>query len=441
MIFVKKNLIFLLLTLKLVLYFFLSLLRKEKVMKKEYEILKNAKKVVLAYSGGLDTSVIVTWLKENGANEIVCVSVDLGQVDNPKKLEEKALKSGASKFYNIDLKKEFIDDYAFKILKANAKYENTYLLGTAIARPLISKALVDIAKKENTDVIVHGCTGKGNDQIRFELSIMSLAPEIKVIAPWRFWEIKGRSDEEAYAKKHNIPLDNSKEEDYSMDENIWHLSHEGLDLENPENPCDFKKVLKWVTPPEKALDKSEIVEIYFEKGIPLALNGKKLESYRLVEILNKIAGAHGIGICDLVESRMAGMKSRGVYENPAASVLYFAHEKLESLTVHPDLLQYKQKIALDYANLVYAGKWMHPLKESFDKFIDESQINVTGSVKLKLYKGSIIPYGIKAKNSLYNEAYATFEEDSVYNQNDATGFINLFALSTKIYSMARQGDK
>lgn len=408
------------------------------MLKSEYEILKEANKVVLAYSGGLDTSVMVTWLKEHGVKEVICVSVDLGQVKDPDALETKALGSGASKFYNINVEEEFIDQYAFKSLKADAKYENVYLLGTAIARPLISKVLVDIAKKEEAEVIVHGCTGKGNDQIRFEVSIMALAPEIKVVAPWRFWDIKGRSEEEAYAKEHGIELKVTKEEDYSMDENIWHLSHEGLDLEDPANSADLEKVLYWVTPPEKAADNAEVVELEFEKGIPVALNGEKLKGFELVKKLNDIAGKHGIGIDDIVESRMVGMKSRGVYENPAASVLYFAHEKLETVTIHPDALQYKQKMAHDYAELVYAGKWMTPLKEAMDAFVDVTQENVTGKVKVKLYKGNMQPAGITAKNSLYLEEYATFEEDDVYNQSDATGFINLFGLSSKIYSKAIQ---
>lgn len=406
------------------------------MIKNEYEILKQTEKVVLAYSGGLDTSVIVKWLRENSVKEVICVSVDLGQVENPYALEEKALSSGASKFYNINVEDEFIEDYAFKSLKAGAKYENVYLLGTAIARPLISKVLVDIAKKEGAEVIVHGCTGKGNDQIRFELSMMALAPEIKVIAPWRFWDIKGRSEEEAYAKEHGIPLKVEKDEDYSMDENIWHLSHEGLDLEDPENPANLEKILNWVTPAEKAIDKAETIEIEFEKGKPIALNGENLKGSDLVKKLNELAGKHGIGVDDIVESRMVGMKSRGVYENPAASVLFFAHEKLESVTIHPDALQYKQKMALDYANLVYAGKWMTPLKEAMDSFIEKTQENVSGTVKVKLYKGSMQPAGIYATNSLYSEEYATFEEDDVYDQSDATGFINLFGLSTKMYAKA-----
>lgn len=410
-------------------------------MKNEYEILKEADKLVLAYSGGLDTSVIVKWLKENGANDIICVSGDLGQVKDPQALEEKALKSGASKFYNVNLEDEFIEDYAYKIVKAGAKYENAYLLGTAIARPLIAKTLVDVAKKEGADLIVHGCTGKGNDQIRFELAIMSLAPEMKVLAPWRFWDIKGRSEEEAYAKAHGIELENEGEDDYSMDENIWHISHEGLDLEDPENPANFDKTLKWVIPPEKVKDEAEIIEIGFEKGVPISLNGKKLKGVDLVKKLNEIGGKNGIGVDDIVESRKVGMKSRGVYENPAASILYFAHDKLESVTIHPDALQYKQKMALDYAKIVYAGKWMTPLKEAMDSFIDVTQENVTGSVKIKLYKGNMYPYGIFAENSLYLEDYATFEEDDTYNQSDATGYINLFGLSSKIYSQVTKDIK
>lgn len=408
--------------------------------KKEYEILKEAKKVILAYSGGLDTSVLTHWLKEQGASEVVCVSVDLGQVKDPDKLEEKALSSGASKFYNINVEDEFIEDYAFKSLLAGAKYENTYLLGTAIARPLIAKVLVDIYKKEEADLIVHGCTGKGNDQIRFELSIAALDPSIKVLAPWRFWDIKGRSEEEAYAQDHGIELDFTKDEDYSMDENIWHLSHEGLDLEDPGNEADLDKILKWAISPQKAIDQAEIIEITFEKGKPVALNGESLKGSDLVKKLNILAGKHGIGIDDIVESRVVGMKSRGVYENPAASVLYFALEKLQSLTIHPDALSYKQKMSLDYANLVYQGKWMTPLKEAMDLFMEKINENTSGKVKVKAYKGNMYPAGIIATNSLYNEDLATFEEDEVYSQEDATGFINLFGLSTKTYAKAVKKD-
>ena len=406
----------------------------------EYQMLKEAKKVILAYSGGLDTSVLTTWLLEKGVGEVVCVSVDLGQVKDPDKLKEKALGQGASKFYNINVEDEFIEEYAYKSLLAGAKYENLYLLGTAIARPLIAKVLVDIYEKEGADLIVHGCTGKGNDQIRFELSIAALDPKIKVLAPWRFWDIKGRSEEEAYAASHGIKLDFTKEEDYSMDENIWHLSHEGLDLENPENEADLDKILHWITPPEKAPDEAEIVEMGFEKGKPISLNGKKLKGSDMVKDLNEIAGNHGIGIDDMVESRVVGMKSRGVYENPAASLLYFALEKLQSVTIHPEALAYKQKMSLDYANLVYEGKWMTPLKEAMDLFMEKVNENTSGSVKVKLYKGNMYPAGIFADKALFDEELATFEEDDVYSQEDATGFINLFGLSTKTYASVMKED-
>ena len=406
----------------------------------EYKMLKEAKKVILAYSGGLDTSVLTTWLLEKGVGEVVCVSVDLGQVKDPDKLKEKALGQGASKFYNVNVEDEFIDEYAYKSLLAGAKYENLYLLGTAIARPLIAKVLVDIYEKEGADLIVHGCTGKGNDQIRFELSIAALDPKIKVLAPWRFWDIKGRSEEEAYAASHGIKLDFTKEEDYSMDENIWHLSHEGLDLENPENEADLDKILHWITPPEKAPNEAEIVEIGFEKGKPISLNGKKLKGSDMVKALNEIAGSHGIGIDDMVESRVVGMKSRGVYENPAASLLYFALEKLQSVTIHPEALAYKQKMSLDYANLVYEGKWMTPLKEAMDLFMEKVNENTSGSVKVKLYKGNMYPAGIFADKALFDEKLATFEEDDVYSQEDATGFINLFGLSTKTYAAVMKED-
>lgn len=408
-------------------------------MKKEYEILKNADKVVLAYSGGLDTSILVAWLKENGVKNVICVSGDLGQVKDVKALENKALDSGASKFYNIDLQKDFLEDYAFKALKAGAKYENAYLLGTALARPIIAKALVDVAKKEDCNIIVHGCTGKGNDQIRFELSVMALAPEITVLAPWRFWDIKGRSEELAYAKAHNIKVTETNDEKYSEDDNIWHISHEGLDLEDIKNPADYSKVLTYVKAPEECKDEAEIVSIGFEKGNPVSVNGEKLDSVSLLKKLNKIGGENGVGIDDIVESRVVGMKSRGVYENPGASLLYFAHEKLESVTVFPDLYKYKQKMALDYADLVYMGKVLTDIKKAMDAFVEVSQENVTGTVNLKLYKGSIKLNGIEASKPLYKEDYASFEEDDVYDQSDASGFISLFGLSTKINAQVKQG--
>ncbi|RLK62672.1 argininosuccinate synthase [Atopobacter sp. AH10] len=407
-------------------------------MNKEFDCLKHADKVVLAYSGGLDTSVMVAWLKEKGVQEVICVSGDLGQIEDPQALEAKALASGASKFYNVDLKEAFLKDFAFPALQAGAKYENAYLLGTALARPAIAKALVEVAKKEDCQVIVHGCTGKGNDQIRFELSIMALAPEIKVIAPWRFWELKGRSEEIAYAKAHGIHVTDSNEASYSEDENLWHISHEGLDLEKASQPAQLEKVLKWVTPPELCEDEAEYVKLTFEQGLPVAVDGKTMDPVTLVQCLNTIGGRNGIGIDDIVESRLAGMKSRGLYENPAASLLHFAHEKLESMTIHPDLLKYKQKLAHDYADLAYNGKLLTPMKKALDAFIAISQENVTGTVTLKLYKGSILPYGIEADQSLYQEDYASFEADEVYDQGDATGFINLYGLATKIYAQVRK---
>lgn len=403
-------------------------------MKKEYKLLEEAKKVVLAYSGGLDTSVIVNWLKEQGVEEIICLSADLGQVKDVEKMEEKALKSGASKFINVNLEKEFIEESCFMALKANALYEDSYHLGTALARGLIGKELVKVYKKENADLIVHGCTGKGNDQIRFELAILAHDPDAKVIAPWRFWDIKSRSDEIKYLKDHNIEIDFKEDESYSEDENIWHISHEGLDLENPENAADFSKVLKWVKDPKDVPDEKKEISIEFSKGVPVKLDGKEYESVDLVKKLNKIGGDFGVGIDDLVESRLVGMKSRGLYENPAAKILYFAHKKLESVTLEKELLQYKQKLSLDYANLIYNGKEFSPLKKSMDAFINESQESVDGVVKLSLYKGNIYLSGIKSDKSLFSEELATFEEDDVYNQADATGFINLYGLSTKVHS-------
>lgn len=408
-------------------------------MSKEFEILKQAKKVVLAYSGGLDTSIMPTWLKEHGVEEVIAVSGDLGQIENPVALEQKALQSGVSKFYKIDLQEDFLTYYAFPALKAGAKYENVYLLGTALARPIISKALVEVAHQEGCQVIVHGCTGKGNDQIRFEVSIMALDSNIKVVAPWRIWDLRGRDEALLYAKTHGIQVSDSNKEKYSEDENIWHISHEGLDLEQIKKPVDYKKILKWVTPAELCKDEPEFVSITFKRGTPIAVNGEKLSPVDLLKILNKIGGRNGIGIDDIIESRLAGMKSRGIYENPGASLLYFAHEKLESITVFPDLLKYKHKMAHDYADLAYNGKMLTELKKAMDAFIEVSQENVTGTVSLKLYKGTIQPCSLQAEKSLYQEDYASFEADDVYNQADATGFINLFGLSTKIYSQVKKG--
>lgn len=391
-----------------------------------------SKKVILAYSGGLDTSVLIPWLKENGVEEVICAAGNVGQVKDEKALEERAMLSGASKFYCLDLKDEFIKDYVYPCIKAGAKYEGVYLLGTAMARPLIAKALVELAKKENTNVIVHGCTGKGNDQVRFELTIQAIAPEIKVVAPWRFWDIVSRSQEIEFVKKHNIPLEFSEEESYSMDENIWHLSHEGLDLENPKNPANMEKILKWINPLEKTPDTAEEISIGFVKGEPCTLNGKEESPLNMVTKLNEIGAKHGIGVDDIVENRLVGMKSRGVYENPAGSILYYAHEKLESLTLDKDTMHFKQPLSYKYADMVYNGKWENPLFKALNAFVDSTQENVSGTVHLKLYKGNIIINGIESENSLFSEAYATFEEDSVYDHSDASGFIKLYGLSTRI---------
>lgn len=401
-------------------------------MHHNYDLLKKTKKVILAYSGGLDTSIMVAWLKEQGVEEVICVAGNLGQINDPQALEEKALLTGASKFYCMDLTEKFLQEYAFPAMQAGAKYENIYLLGTANARPIIAKGLVEIARKENIDLIVHGCTGKGNDQVRFELTINCIAPDIRVVAPWRFWDIESRSQAIAYAKKHQIPLEFSADEDYSMDENIWHLSHEGLDLEDPAQAANLDEVLHWITPPEKAPDQVEIIEIEFDQGNPVALDGKKMGPVELMTKLNAIGAKNGIGIDDIIESRLVGMKSRGVYENPGAAILYFAHEKLETLTIEADTLHYKSLIANKYAELIYNGKWESTLRQALAAFVNETQKFVSGKVKVKLYKGNMQPAGISSPFSLYDKAYATFEKDDVYNQSDATGFIKLFGLSNKI---------
>lgn len=395
---------------------------------------KGIKKIVLAYSGGLDTSIIIPWLKENYDNpEIIAVSGDVGQNDELEGLEEKAIKTGASKCIVMDLKEEFVQDYIYPTLKAGAKYEGEYLLGTSFARPIIAKGLCEIAAKEKADAICHGATGKGNDQVRFELAIKAFLPDIKIIAPWREWNIKSREEEIDYAEKHNIPLKINRETNYSKDKNLWHLSHEGLDLENPENMPDYSKpkFLEMTTPPCKAPDVCTKVTIGFEKGKPITLNGKKKTGVEMVTELNKIAGDNGVGLVDIVENRLVGMKSRGVYETPGGTVLYRAHEVLETLCLDKDTAHYKSIIALEYADLVYNGKWFSPLREALDAFVEKTQENVTGSVTLALYKGNIINAGVSSPYSLYSEKIATFGE-SDYDHSDAKGFINLFGLSTKI---------
>ena len=393
------------------------------------------KKVVLAYSGGLDTSLIISWLKENYDNcEVIAVSGDVGQATELEGLEEKAKKTGASKLYIEDLNKEFIEDYVFPTVKAGAVYENKYLLGTSFARPIIAKRIVEIALAEGADAICHGCTGKGNDQVRFELAIKAFAPDMKIIAPWREWDLKSRDEEIDYAEAHNIPLKITRETNYSKDRNIWHISHEGLDLENPANEPMYNKegFLELGVSPEQAPDKPTYVTIHFEKGIPTAIDGVEMGAVELVKKLNELGGANGIGIVDLVENRLVGMKSRGVYETPGGTILYHAHNKLEELTLDRDTYHYKQNVALRFAELVYFGQWYTPLRKALSAFVDSTQEQVTGDVKLKLYKGNIIDAGVTSPYSLYDEDIATFDEDEVYDQKDSAGFINLFGLPIKV---------
>ena len=393
------------------------------------------KKVVLAYSGGLDTSIIIPWLKENYDNcEVIAVSGDVGQATELEGLEEKAKKTGASKLYIEDLNKEFIEDYVFPTVKAGAVYENKYLLGTSFARPIIAKRIVEIALAEGADAICHGCTGKGNDQVRFELAIKAFAPDMKIIAPWREWDLKSRDEEIDYAEAHNIPLKITRETNYSKDRNIWHISHEGLDLENPANEPMYNKegFLELGVSPEQAPDKPTYVTIHFEKGIPTAIDGVEMGAVELVKKLNELGGANGIGIVDLVENRLVGMKSRGVYETPGGTILYHAHNKLEELTLDRDTYHYKQSVALRFAELVYFGQWYTPLRKALSAFVDSTQEQVTGDVKLKLYKGNIIDAGVTSPYSLYDEDIATFDEDEVYDQKDSAGFINLFGLPIKV---------
>ena len=400
-------------------------------MKKE-----DIKKVVLAYSGGLDTSIIIPWLKENYNNcEVIAVSGDVGQGTELDGLEEKAKATGASKLYVLDLKKDFVENYIFPTLKFGAKYED-YLLGTSFARPCIAKALADIAIKEGADAICHGCTGKGNDQVRFELTIKAFAPEMTIIAPWREWSIKSREEEIEYAEAHNIPLKINRETNYSKDKNIWHLSHEGLDLEDPANEPQYNHpgFLELGVSPEQAPDEPTYVTIHFEKGKPTAINGKEMNGVEVVTTLNELGGKNGVGLADIVENRLVGMKSRGVYETPGGAILYHAHNKLEELCLDRDTFHYKQQIGLKFAELVYYGQWFTPLREALSAFVDSTQQTVTGDVKLKLYKGNIIDAGVTSPYSLYDPEIATFDEDEVYNQADANGFINLFGLPIKVYA-------
>ncbi len=400
--------------------------------------MKQYKKIVLAYSGGLDTSVIIPWLKEHYEGcEVIAVAADVGQGTELEGLEEKAIKTGASKLYVEDLSKEFVEDYIFPTLKAGAKYEGEYLLGTSFARPIIAKRITEIALKEGADAIAHGCTGKGNDQVRFELSIKAFAPKMPVIAPWRVWEFKSRDDEIDYAEAHNIPLRISRETNYSKDKNLWHLSHEGLDLEDPANEPQYEKILEMGVTPEQAPNTPEYVTIDFEKGVPVAVNGKKMDGVAVIETLNALGGKHGVGILDMVENRLVGMKSRGVYETPGGAILYFAHEMLEQLCLDKNTQHMKQKLALDFADLVYNGLWYTPLREALSAFVDKTQETVTGTVKVKLYKGNITGAGMTSPYSLYDEEIATFGEDEVYNQADSAGFIALYGLPIAVQAMKK----
>ena len=398
------------------------------------------KKVVLAYSGGLDTSIIIPWLKENYNNpEIIAVAGNVGQADELEGLEAKALATGASKLIVADLVDEMVEEVIIPSLKMNAKYE-TYLLGTAFARPVIGKKLAEIALAEGADAICHGATGKGNDQVRFELAIKRFAPDMKIIAPWREWDIKSRDEEIDYAEAHNIPLKFTRETSYSKDKNLWHLSHEGLDLEDPSNEPNLDKpgFLEMGVSPYAAPDTPTYVTIDFEAGAPVGINGEKMKASKIIEKLNEVGGANGIGIIDIVENRLVGMKDRGVYETPGGTILYFAHQQLEMITVDRDTLHVKQKLAVDYADLLYNGKWYSPLQEALTAFANESNKYVTGSVKLKLYKGNIIPAGMTSPYSLYSEKLVTFGE-SDYDQGQAAGFINLWGLSTKVQALREQG--
>ncbi len=398
-------------------------------------------KVVLAYSGGLDTSIIIPWLKENYGCEVIAMAADLGQGKELENLEEKAIGTGASKIYIEDLKNEFVTEFIFPTLKAHAVYEGKYLLGTSFARPLIAKRLVEIAEREGASAVAHGATGKGNDQVRFELTVKALAPHLKIIAPWRIWDIRSREDAVDYAGKRDIPIPVTKKDNYSMDRNLWHLSHEGCDLEDPWNEPDYDKILKICVPPEQAPDKPEYVEIQFRQGIPYAVDGTEYRPVELIEVLNAIGARHGTGIADMVENRLVGMKSRGVYETPGGSLLYAAHRELELLCLDRDTLHYKDLVAQRFAELVYNGQWYTPLRVAISKFVDSTQRSVTGIARLKLYKGSCIPAGVKSPFSLYSEELSTFGRDEIYNQKDAEGFINLFGLPLKVNALMRKSNE
>ena len=389
---------------------------------------KMKKRIVLAYSGGLDTTVIIPWLKENYDCDIIAVCVDVGQEADWKTIKQRALDTGAASCHIADVKKEYVEDFVWPALKAGAIYEDKYLLGTSTARPLIAKVLVEWARKEKAVAIAHGATGKGNDQVRFDLGILAFAPDLEIIAPWRTWELRSREDEIAYLEKRGIPVPMKKSDSYSRDDNLWHMSHEGLELEDPANEPSLERMLKMTVSPEKAPDKAEYVEVEFEKGLPVAVNGKKMDGVSLIYELNKIGGKHGVGIVDLVENRVVGMKSRGVYETPGGAILYAAHAELEHLCLDRQTYNFKQGVSQKMAEVIYGGLWFTPLREALEAFVDVSQKTVTGNVRLKLYKGSISPAGTTSPYSMYNTSIASFETGELYDHADSKGFIRLYGL-------------
>jgi argininosuccinate synthase len=395
-------------------------------------------KVVLAYSGGLDTSIIIPWLKENYGCEVIAYAADVGQGEELAPLHEKALQTGASKVYIEDLREEFVTEYIYPMLKAGAVYEGKYLMGTSIARPVIAKRQVEIAAREGAEAVAHGCTGKGNDQVRFELTFRSLNPQLQVIAPWREWSLRSRQEEIAYAEEHGIEVPVTKEKPYSMDRNLWHISYEGGVLEDPAQPPE-ENMFQLTVSPEQAPDDPEEVEIQFEQGVPVAVDGQAYAPVALIEHLNQLGGKHGIGRIDIVENRLVGIKSRGVYETPGGTILYAAHQELEYLTLERDTMHYKELISKKYAELVYNGQWFSPLREALDAFVNKTQERVTGTVRLKLWKGHCLPIARKSPYSLYREDLATFEADTVYNQKDAEGFIKLFGLPQQVWNMVKKG--
>jgi argininosuccinate synthase len=399
------------------------------------------KKIVLAYSGGLDTTVIIPWLKENHDCEVIAVCVDVGQAADWKAIQKRAIAIGASVCHIADVKKEYVEQYVWPALKAGTVYEDKYLLGTATARPLIAKVLVEYARKEKAAAIAHGATGKGNDQVRFDLGIIALAPDLEIIAPWRTWKLKSREDEMRYLSRRKLPLPVAKKKSYSEDDNLWHISHEGLELEDPSLEPVYKKMLSITVPPEKAPNKPEYVEIDFEKGIPVALNGKKMDGVDLIKQLNKIGGANGIGITDMVENRVVGMKCRGVYETPGGTILYYAHQELEHICLDRQTYSFKQQVSLKLSELIYGGLWFTPVREAICAFVDSTQQTVSGKVRLKLYKGLISAAGVSSPNSLYNASIASFTTGDLYNHADAKGFIRLYGLPVLIRSLMEQGKK